>query len=268
MTEQKTISTSTASTIAAKCSMSPSSHSTRRARRPPSAAAAASPTMFRYGIEERLGGGILRGECGPELRFHVAADLIALAFGHRMISEAQALQGFDGLLAVLDGLRALKCSGVGGGSEDRRLHACRQLVPAALADYRHHRRKQVLREPAMLGDLIELGREHRRGIVLEAIDHAGLQRGIDLVERDRGGNRAEQLERIDKGGGRQYAQLHAFHFGEIVHRILGIDAARAEVRSPREHGALGPLLEDLRKPLAHTAVERFEDMRVAVEQIA
>jgi len=79
---------------------------------------------------------------------------------------------------------------------------------------------------------------------------------------------ADQLERFDECGGGQHPQLDAFDLGEIAHGVLGVHAARSKVRAPADYGAAGALLHDAAQPLADTAVERLEQMRVAVERVA
>src|SRR5690349_7717690 len=94
------------------CSMISSNRSRGRAKRLPRACASGSEsgTVCHNGLEQRFGERILRGERGPELAFHLAANLLAFALEHRMVFDTEALQLLDRLPAVLDRLRTLKCS--------------------------------------------------------------------------------------------------------------------------------------------------------------
>src|SRR5262245_55842319 len=105
-----------------------------------------------------------------------------------------------------------------------------EKIPAAAADHHHHGAEEVLGHPARFGHLVELAGQHRGRVVLEAVDHAGLRRHVQLAEGNGRGDGAHDLEGLDEGRRGQHAQLHALHLGQRLHLVLGVDAARAEVR--------------------------------------
>jgi hypothetical protein len=132
----------------------------------------------------------------------------------------------------------------------------------------HHGAEQVLGHPAVLDDFVELAGQHRARVVLEAVDHAGLRRHVELAEGNGRGNRAHDLEGLDEGRRGQHAQLDVLDVGQRLHRLLGVHVARAVVRAPGDDLAARALDQHVVELGAHAAVQRLGHVLVAVEQVA
>jgi hypothetical protein len=70
------------------------------------------------------------------------------------------------------------------------------------------------------------------GVVLHAVDHAGLQGGVDLAEGHRGRGGAHQAHRLGDGRVGQAPDLAASEAGRIGEVELGDEVARADVAPP------------------------------------
>src|SRR4051794_14981790 len=93
----------------------------------------------------------------------------------------------------------------------------------------------MVRLKAELRDFIEPIREDTRGIVLESVNNAGLQCGIEFVEGYWSGDRSHDFERVDECGGGEHPQLHSLEIGQSSDLGLGVDTARAKVKSPAKY---------------------------------
>src|SRR3989454_4732914 len=71
---------------------------------------------------------------------------------------------------------------IGGGLLQRRLLGRRELLPLGEREHEEGRIHQVPGERDAAGDLVHLEGDHGRRGMLEAVEHAALQRSVDLAE--------------------------------------------------------------------------------------
>src|SRR5580704_18260562 len=125
------------------------------------------------------------------LRQHALAEGFLVAFED---GDALVGQHLQRLLLDREAMRA----GV-----DRRLlrgvdEAVAQLgvhaLEGGLAEIDRERREIVLGQRVELGGFVEFARQDGRRIVLQPVEHAGLQGGVDLAEGERRGRRAHQAQ--------------------------------------------------------------------------
>src|SRR5258706_7484395 len=91
-------------------------------------------------LEQRPGGRILVGKCGPELRFHLPAQCVALGFGHGIKRNAQLLELLERRAPLFRRLCALIQARLLRRLQKGRANVRGNLVEPALADHGHHRR--------------------------------------------------------------------------------------------------------------------------------
>src|SRR3954471_8641006 len=105
--------------------------------------------------------------------------------------------------------------GVDEGVARLRVHA----LEGRLGKIDRERREVVLGERVELRGLVELARHDGGRIVLQPIEHAGLQRGVDFAERERRRGGAHQAQAFGDDRVGQRADLEA---GEILRRLDGL----------------------------------------------
>src|SRR6267142_3041926 len=96
---------------------------------------------------------------------------------------------------------------IGGGVLQRRLLGRRELLPLGEREDEKGRIHQVPGERDAAGDLVHLERDHGRRRVLEAVEHAALQRSVDLAEVHRRRVGAHGVDRGDEYLGGDGADL-------------------------------------------------------------
>src|SRR5712671_5304456 len=189
-TDPTTTARSAASSTAATASVTPSSARTGE-RAPPVAVVpvTACSDAGRFDlVDDRLR---LRPQLAEVLGLHrdALAEGFLVAFVDR---HALLLQQFEGFLLDRHSVRA----GVGGGFlrgvDERVAQLAVHALERGLAEVDRERRKVVLGQRIEFRRLEELARYDRRRIVLQPIEHARLQRGVDLAERERGRGCAHQ----------------------------------------------------------------------------
>ena len=110
----------------------------------------------------------------------------------------------------------------------------RKLLPLGEREHEERRIHQVLGERHAARHLVHLERDGGRRGVLVAVEHAALQRGVDLAEVHRRGVRAHRVDRRDEHLGRDGADLEALEVGGLLHLLLrGDDVAVAPAHRPR-----------------------------------
>ena len=96
-------------------------------------------------------------------------------------------------------------------------------------------RDRVLRHVEVRADFVELHRLDAGGFVLARLDHAVLDRVVDLVVRDHRRRHADGGERLAPDRRALHANLEALHLGEVAHRLVGEDVARAAAGEADQH---------------------------------
>ncbi len=155
-----------------------------------------------------------------------------------------------------------------GRGEEAVAQRRRQLLVTGVAHEDAERREDMLGEGVELRRLVELAGDDGRRVVLETVEHAGLQRGIDLAERHRRRRRAHQPQALGDHRVGQGADLLAGKAGGIGDRGFAHDAARAEIIGPADDMRGGALQQHVLHGLAGAAVERARLMLVALEDVA
>src|SRR6266481_4470602 len=152
---------------------------------------------------------------------------------------------------------------IGRGLLQRRLLGWRELVPLGEREDEEGRIHQVPGERDAAGDFVELEGNGRRHRVLITVQHAALQRSVDLAEVHRRRVGAHRVDRGDEYLGGYGADLEALEVGRLLHFLLRRhDVAKAPAHRPRQH--LEPrLLHVLVELPADRSVEHRERVLVA-----
>ena len=126
----------------------------------------------------------------------------------------------------------------------------------------------MLGQRVVLRGLEKLAGEDGRRIVLEPVEHTGLQRGVDLAEGERGRRRAHQAQAFGDDRIGQRPDLQAGEVLRRLHRLLREHAARAEIIGPGDDADAGALEQGILDRLCRAAFERPGLLREACKEIA
>src|SRR5436190_3276906 len=168
------------------------------------------------------------------LRLRALLDEVVSLYRHAL-AERVLVDLVDGDAFLLKNLlrfalhRHAVRAGVGSGLLRRVDEGVAQLAIHTLkrgfAEIDRERREVVFGQAVKFRRLVELAGDDRRRIVLEAIEHAGLQRGVNLAEGERCCGRAHQPQAFGDDRVRQRADFQA---AQIFGRLHGF---------PRKHAA-------------------------------
>ena len=208
------------------------------------------------------------GACLDEiigLRQHALAEGVEIAIDHR---DALALEQFERFLLdrepVGPGIDRRLLRGVEESFAQFRIHA----GEGGVAEIGRQRREIVLRQRIKFGGLEELAGDDGRRIVLEAVEHAGLQCRVDFTERQRRRGRPHQAQAFGDHGIGQGPDLEAGQILGRFHRLPGQHAARAEIIGPGNDPDVGALEQRVLDRLGRTGVESLGLLRKAGKEIA
>ena len=117
----------------------------------------------------------------------------------------------------------------------------------------------------MRRDLVELHRLDARRLVLARRDHVVLDRVVDFVVGDDGRRHAGGLERAAPDRRALHAHLQRLDLGEVLHRLVDEDVARAAARIADQHD-LGFFVDLVGDRLEQVGVEHLVPVREVAEQ--
>src|ERR1700675_509598 len=105
-------------------------------------------------------------------------------------------------------------------------------IERRIAEIGRERREIMLRQRVVLRRLVELAGEDGWRVMLESVEHAGLQGRVDFTERQRRRGCAHQAKTLGDDGIRQGSDLEAGEIFRRLHGLLGKHAPRTEIVGP------------------------------------
>src|SRR6267154_2640890 len=141
-------------------------------------------------------------------------------------------------------------------------------IECRFAEIRRERREIMLRQRVVLGSLVELAGENGWRVMLQPVEHAGLQRRVDFTERQRRRGSAHQAKTLGNDGIRQGSDLEAGQIFGTLYRLLGKHATRTEIIGPGDDADVCALEQSILDRLGRAGVEGFGLLWKAGEQVA
>src|SRR5258706_11716509 len=141
-----------------------------------------------------------------------------------LLQRLQLGRVFGGLDLAAIGARLL------ARAQDRRLYVGRQAAESLPGKADRPDRDGVLGDGEVGADLVELHRLHTGGFVLARRDDAVLDGVVHLVVRDYRGRHADRGESAAPDRRALHAHLEVLHLGQVAHRLVDEDVARAATR--------------------------------------
>ena len=190
------------------------------------------------------------------------------SLSHSTMVTPLSARFFERFLLHLEPVGAGIGRGLLGGVEEAFAQLRIHPVERRFAEIGRERREIMLRQRVVLRGLVELAGEDGRRIMLEPVEHAGLQRRVDFAERQRRRGRAHQAKAFGDDGIGQRPDLEAGEIFRTLHRLLRQHAARAEIIGPGDDADAGALEQRVLDRLGRAGVERLGLLRKAREEIA
>src|ERR1043165_4938281 len=265
VTVTMTTARSAASSTAATASVMPSR--TRTGTQAPAVAGALVTVVSGLGRLDLLDEGLrLRPLLDEVLRLHgdALAERVLVAVVDR---DALLLQHLLRLAFHRHAVRARVGRGLLRRIDESLAHLGVHALQCRLAEIDRERREVVLGQRIELGGLVELAGDDRRRVVLQPVEHAGLQRGVDLAERERRRGRAHQAQAFGDDRVRQGADLQARQILRRLDRLLGEHAARPEIVGPGDDADVRALEQRVLDRPGGARVERLGLLRERIEQV-
>src|SRR6202790_5060816 len=199
------------------------------------------------------------------LRKDALAERLPVAFHHRhALAREQRKRLFLDRKAVGARIGARLPGGIEKSLAQFRLHARERR----LAEIRRQWREIMLRQRVVFRGFVEFAGEDGRRIMLEPVEHAGLQRRVDLPERQRRRGGAHQAQALGDDWIGQGSDLQPGQIFRRLDRLLRQHAAGAEIICPRDDPDIGALEQSFLDRLGSACIERHGLLWKAREQIA
>src|SRR5882724_9451528 len=176
------------------------------------------------------------------LRKDAFAKRLPVAFhhGHALVREQR-----ERLLLDRKAMGARIGAGLLGGIEKPLAQFRVHPIEGCIAEIGRQRREIMLRQRIVFRGFVEFAGEDGRRIMLEPVEHAGLQRSVDFAERQRRRGGARQAKTFGDDGVRQRPDLEPGEIFGAFYRLLRQHAARAEIIRPGDDADVSALQQRL-----------------------
>src|SRR5258708_14382042 len=188
--------------------------------------------------------------------------LVAFDDGDALVGEV-----LERFLLHLETVRPGIGRGLPGGVEETFAQLWIHPVEGRVAEVCRQRREIMLGQRVVLRGLVELAGENGRRIMLQPVEHAGLQGRVDFAERQRRRGGAHQASTFGDNRIRQCPDLEASQIFRAFYGLLRQHAARAESIGPGDDADIGALEQSVLDRLGGAGVERLGLLRKTGEEI-